>query len=217
VLELLAQAADPQQAADPGLQLGGQDGLAQEVVGAGPHGLAVAHRTVVGGDDQHRDVIGLRVAPQLPADLQAVGVGQEQVQDHQVGQGPGQLDLGLLDAGRDAHLVAVGGQGGAHELQGGGDILHDQDGGPVVGAPVGSGFSARGLHVGASPMGLAACVVSTASHAGAVGGTAYFFLFGWTFWRSASAFSVALDSTTMEIRRLVGSLGSLPSRGWVSA
>ena len=44
-----------------------------------------------------------------------------------------------------------------------------------------------------------------------------FFWLLFDFWCSASAFSVALESTTMEMRLFCGSLGSLPSRGMESA
>lgn len=39
----------------------------------------------------------------------------------------------------------------------------------------------------------------------------------WAFWRFSSAASLADDSTTMEMRRFCGSLGSSPSTGMVSA
>ncbi|GAO25994.1 hypothetical protein ALISP_5814 [Alicycliphilus sp. B1] len=68
-------------------QLAWLEGLGQVVVGADLQADHAVHGVALGGEHQHRHLGGrARQRAYAPAHLQAVHVGQHQVQDHQVGQ-----------------------------------------------------------------------------------------------------------------------------------
>ena len=72
---------DPQ----PGQQFLGEERLGEVIVGAGVEAGQLVLQLVSGGQDQHRDLAGGRVAFQFPADLIAVHPGEDNVQQDQIG------------------------------------------------------------------------------------------------------------------------------------
>src|SRR5262249_14170381 len=120
---------DAQERPNVGEQLARLDRLDQVAVGPFFQGLgAVVRIDVDGGQVQDRRVPGGRQRPQPAGDLEAVEVGQVDVEDDQVGPlaGQGQPFLGGL---RLQDAVAGLAQEPAQGLAVGGVVLHVEDGG----------------------------------------------------------------------------------------
>jgi hypothetical protein len=78
---LRRRAAAPQDGAQPGLQLARLERLGEVVVGADLQPDHAVHRLAAGGQHQDRHVAG---AAQAAAEVEPVGVGQHEVEDHRV-------------------------------------------------------------------------------------------------------------------------------------
>ena len=74
---------------EPGLELGHAERLRDEVVGPAVESLHLAVLVPVGGEDHDRHV---RELPDAAADLEAVEVGQAQVEDDEVRSPPARPD-----------------------------------------------------------------------------------------------------------------------------
>jgi hypothetical protein len=124
----LATAA--QEAAQPGLQHGRNEGLGDKVRAAGFQGPGLGLRVGLPGDEHHRHRAQAGQGLQAFAQLQAVLVGHQDVQQDQVG---------WVRLGHPHGLLAIGGPAGAHAVQGAaqqlGDriVIDDQQGGRARG------------------------------------------------------------------------------------
>ncbi len=124
-----------QQGLDAGLQLARLEGLGQVVVGTEFEAEDAVHRFAAGRQHQHRQALVLAFAAQLAAEVQAIAIGQHQVEHEEVkdivpqglaacGQraGYGHLKAGscevVLEHGREAGVVVNQQESGGH---GGGD------------------------------------------------------------------------------------------------
>ena len=123
VLGLAADAA--QDGVDPGHDLGQGEGLGHVVVAADGEAGHLVLDGVAGGEEEDRDTDA--VGPQPPGDLEAVEVGQHDVEDDEVGRvllggGQGQAAVDrLVDA---ESLVA---ERGGHGVDDRGLVVDDQD------------------------------------------------------------------------------------------
>ena len=128
--------AAAQQRAQAGEQLLALERLDEVVVGADVQALDAAVERVARGEHEDRHVA---VGAQAPGDLDAVELGQAEVEDDHVGhERDGLVERGLAVAG-EAHLVALHAQ---RALQGQGDVL-------VVLDDEHPGISAEAAHAGA--------------------------------------------------------------------
>lgn len=78
----LVDVAAPEQGADAGEQFGQAEGLGHVVVGTGVEADHGVHLVRAGGE--HQDGAALAVGAQATADLQAVHLGQAEVEDDEV-------------------------------------------------------------------------------------------------------------------------------------
>jgi hypothetical protein len=114
----------PQLRGDPGEQLAEPERLRDVVVGAGAEAQHDVHLLVA--RRQHHDRQRRRAAPQPPADLDAVDVGEAQVEQHEVGPRRVDGDQRVGTAGTAHDVVAALAQ---HQLQRSADrlvVLDDQ-------------------------------------------------------------------------------------------
>lgn len=140
-----AIAVQARDGAEPGAQLGGVEGLAEEVVGPGLQPAQLGGAVVEGGEHDHRHGGERGLGAQLRADFVAVHAGHHDVEEDDVGPGlrggeRGGTVLGAEDA------VALRLQEHVEEVPGLGFVVDDEDGGSgggVHGTEAGSAGRAR--------------------------------------------------------------------------
>jgi hypothetical protein len=145
-----------QDGADARQQFARLERLGQVVVGAQLQADDPVHGVALGGEHEHRHL--RRMALQradAAAHLQAVHVGQHEVQDHEVGQGPGVRSLQLRQAALAIRAVrdlqARLAQVLAHHLREAGVVFDHQQLGAHGGSVVGGLDRAQCSRAGVSP------------------------------------------------------------------
>ncbi len=97
--------------ADAGDELGEAERLGDEVDGAASEAGDDVDLLVAGGHDEDRQV--RMVLDEVRADLVTVAVGEAEVEEDEVGDGPPELAEGIGDGAGDRDLVAVRSEGAA--------------------------------------------------------------------------------------------------------
>ena len=113
-----------QRCPDAGQQLRGAERLGDIVVGATIQGGHLFAFLGAGGDHDDRQAIAL---PQLPQQLQPIGIRQAQIQQHGTKLHLFQRRTGLGGTGSHLHGVAIALQHGFHKIADGKFVLDDQD------------------------------------------------------------------------------------------
>ena len=85
-------------------------------------------RQVLTGQDENGKIGGSWVGPPFRQQLQAAHLRQQQVQNHQFGQGSGHLSTGLGTIGSGGHGVALLGEQFGDDFAGGRVVFHDKIG-----------------------------------------------------------------------------------------
>src|SRR3989475_2176870 len=123
VLRLRGAGRPPQHGPHPRRDLAGREGLEHVVVGADLQSHHLVRLLVAAGEDDYRHVAGLA---QRAEELEPVSVGEDQVEDDQVG-GDG-LAARLPERGGLGHVEAVPAQREREALADGGFVVDEEDG-----------------------------------------------------------------------------------------
>ena len=126
-VELALEVADPEQAPDPAEQLDLVHRLGQEVVGPDLDAPLEVGGLVQGGDHQDQEVAGLRVGPELLADLEAGEPGHHHVEQEQVGAELGDDPQGVLAVDGRPDLAVDPAEVGLEQLDVLDVVVGDQD------------------------------------------------------------------------------------------